>query len=68
MILQTLLKRTDLLHNMDWTKDCQQAAMQGLVGCAGVLRQVDIIDYENFLQLVKMLGPSAVWGGLLRPP
>ncbi|CAE7560880.1 unnamed protein product [Symbiodinium sp. CCMP2456] len=34
VILQTLLKRTDLLHNMDWTK-------------------VDIIDYENFLQLVK---------------
>ena len=58
MILQTLLKRTDLLHNMDWTKAGQQAAMQGLVGCVDVLHQVDIIDYENFLQLVKMLGLS----------
>ena len=58
MILQTLLKRTDLLHNMDWTKAGQQAAMQGLAGCVDVLHQVDIIDYENFLQLVKMLGLS----------
>lgn len=35
VILQTLLKRTDSLQNMNWEK-------------------VDIIDYENFLHIVKM--------------